>query len=88
VTTNSNTGGTLVALAAAVLGSSVMLAPVSALAGNVTAPPAEFASVSKDALIRVAQYGAVRRQYVIRPLKKPRYLPPNPCRIKSNTKRC
>jgi hypothetical protein len=65
-----------------------MLAPANALAANLAALPAEAATVSNDALIRVAQYHAVRRQYVIRPLKKPRYLPPSPCRSKTNMKRC
>jgi hypothetical protein len=88
VTSNGKTKGSLVALAAAALASSVMLAPANALAANLTALPAEAAGVSNDVLIRVAQYHAVRRQYVIRPLKKPRYLPPNPCRTKSNMKRC
>jgi hypothetical protein len=88
VTSNGKTKGSLVALAAAALASSVMLTPANALAANLTALPAEAASVSNDALIRVAQYRAVRRQYVIRPLKKPRPLPPSPCRIKSNMKRC
>jgi hypothetical protein len=76
------------ALAAAAVASSVMLAPANALGPNLTALPAEAAGVSNDALIRVAQYHAVRKQHVIRPLKKPRYLPPNPCRTKSNMKRC
>jgi hypothetical protein len=88
VTSNGKTKGALVALAAAALASSLMLAPANALAPGLTALPAEAAGVGNDALIRVAQYHAVRRQYVIRPFKKPRHLPPNPCRTKSNMKRC
>jgi hypothetical protein len=94
VTSNGKTKGSLVVLAAAALASSVTLAPANALAPTLAALPAEAAGVGNDALIRVAHYDAVRRQdavhrqYVIRPLKKPRYLPPNPCRSKSNMKRC
>jgi hypothetical protein len=88
VTSNGKTKGSLVALAAAALASSVTLAPANALAANLTALPAEAASVGNDALLRVAQYDAVRRRSVIRPLKKPRPLPPSPCRTKSNMKRC
>ena len=88
MTSNGKTKGSLVALAATALAFFVLVAPVNALAANLTALPAEAAGVSNDAHIRVAQYHAVYRQYVISPLKKPRYLPPNPCRTKSNMKRC
>ena len=88
MTSSGKTKGSLVAFTAAALASPVALAPATLLATNLTNAPAELASISNDALIRVAQYQAVRRQYVIRPLKKPRFLPPNPCRTKSNVKRC
>jgi hypothetical protein len=54
VTSNSNTRGSLVALAVAALASSVMLAPADALAANLTALPAEAAGVSNDVLMQCA----------------------------------
>jgi hypothetical protein len=84
----SNSRGSLAALAAAALASPVALVPAGPLsATNFAVLPSEAASLSNDALIRTAQYSPVRKKYIFVPNKKPRYLPPNPCRIKTRCKR-
>ena len=84
----SNSRGSLAALAAAALASPVALIPAgTSAATNFAVLPAEAASLSNDALIRTARYNPVRKKYVVQRTKKPRYLPPNPCRNKTRCRR-
>ena len=78
--------GSLAAMAAAALAAPVTLPHngSAAAATNFATAPSDGVTLSNDALIRRAQYDPVRKKLIIRPVVKPRFLPPNPCRIKSS----
>jgi hypothetical protein len=79
----------LAILAAAALASPVALAaddPVKAT--NLVALPSETMTLD-DVLVRTAVFEPVGNKYVKRKgKKKPRFLPPNPCRLKKDLARC